>query len=172
MLHCSGKNGGCRVRKTAALITKFFEEMELEYLSEVEAVAMDMNASYNRLVEQKLPHAAIVYDRYHMQAQFGKDVIGSVRLEEARRHHHEAKEIESRITDEMSKEEIREIKEQAREERRLYRKLKKSRWTLLRNSSNLNEDSAENLDMILEEHHDLAVCYAMKEEIGTSVMTA
>ena len=33
---------------------------------------MDMNASYNRLVEEYLPHAAIVYDRYHMQAQYGK----------------------------------------------------------------------------------------------------
>lgn len=29
---------------------------------------MDMNASYNILVEQHLPHAEIVYDRYHMQA--------------------------------------------------------------------------------------------------------
>ena len=35
---------------------------------------MDMNASYNRLVEENMPHADIVYDRYHMQAQFGKDV--------------------------------------------------------------------------------------------------
>lgn len=151
--------------RSIADFSKFFEEIDMEYLSEVEAVAMDMNASYNRLVEQELPHAAIVYDRYHMQAQFGKDVIGSVRLEEARRHQHEAKEIEARITDGMSKAEIREIKDQAKEERRLYRKLKKSRWTLLRNSSNLSEDSAENLEKILEEHHDLAVCYAMKEEM-------
>lgn len=151
--------------RAIADFSKFFEEIDMDYLSEVEAVAMDMNASYNRLVEQRLPQAAIVYDRYHMQAQFGKDVIGSVRLEEARRHQREAKEIESKITEGMSKAEIRELKEQAREERRLYRKLKKSRWTLLRNSSNLSEDSAENLEKILEDHHDLAVCYAMKEEM-------
>ena len=58
----------------------------LEYFSDVEAVAMDMNASYNRLVEENMPHADIVYDRYHMQAQFGKDVLGVVRLDEAKAH--------------------------------------------------------------------------------------
>ena len=31
-----------------------------------------------------MPHADIVYDRYHMQAQFGKDVLGVVRLDEAK----------------------------------------------------------------------------------------
>uniref|UniRef100_UPI003FEE7BCE transposase n=1 Tax=Candidatus Ventrimonas sp. TaxID=3048889 RepID=UPI003FEE7BCE len=44
------------------------------------------HASYNNLVEKYLPNAAIVYDRYHMQAQYGKDVLGVVRLTEARKH--------------------------------------------------------------------------------------
>ena len=57
------------------------------------AVAMDMNASYNSLVEKYLPQAEIVYDRYHMQAQFGKEVLGVVRLEEARKH----KELSEKI---------------------------------------------------------------------------
>ena len=65
---------------------KFFEAFPSEYFSDVEAVAMDMNASYNRLVEENMPHADIVYDRYHMQAQFGKDVLGVVRLDEAKAH--------------------------------------------------------------------------------------
>ena len=144
---------------------KFFEEIDISYLSEVEAVAMDMNASYNRLVEQYLPHAAIVYDRYHMQAQFGKDVLGSVRLEEARRHQKLAKDIESRITDDMDKSEIKEIRKEAKAERKLYRKLKRSRWTILKNSANLSEESAEKLSGILEDHEALAICYAMKEEM-------
>ena len=79
----------------------------MEYLSEVEAVAMDMNASYNKLVEQYLPNAAIVYDRYHMQAQFGKEVLGSVRLEEARRHRDQAYDLRSVISKDMPKEEKR-----------------------------------------------------------------
>ncbi|DAA99514.1 TPA: hypothetical protein CPT96_08365 [Candidatus Gastranaerophilales bacterium HUM_10] len=48
-------------------------------------VAMDMNASYNKLVTKHLPKAQIVYDRFHMQSQFGRDVLGVVRLDEARR---------------------------------------------------------------------------------------
>ena len=63
------------------------------YLSQVVAVAMDMNASYNLLFTEKLPKAVIVYDRYHMQAQYGKDVLGVVRLQEARRHQREARSI-------------------------------------------------------------------------------
>ena len=65
---------------------KFFEEYDMEQLSNVKAFAMDMNASFNRLVEKYMPKTEIVYDRYHMQAQFGKDVLGSVRLEEAKKH--------------------------------------------------------------------------------------
>lgn len=144
---------------------KFFEEVDPDYLSEVEAVAMDMNASYNRLVEQYMPHAAIVYDRYHMQAQFGKDVLGSVRLEEARRHQKLAKDIESRITEDMDKSEIKDIRQEAKAEGKLYRKLKSSRWTILKNGTNLSEESADKLAGILEDHEDLSICYAMKEEM-------
>jgi transposase len=55
---------------------KFFETFNgTDYLSSVKAVAMDMNASYNTLVKQYLPQAEIVYDRYHVQAQFGRDVL-------------------------------------------------------------------------------------------------
>ncbi len=65
---------------------KFFEDMPSDALSAVIVVAMDMNASYNRLVTQHLPNAQIVYDRFHMQSQFGRDVLGVVRLDEARKH--------------------------------------------------------------------------------------
>jgi len=49
------------------------------------AVAMDMNASYNKLVTKHLLKAQIVYDRFHMQSQFGRDVLGIVRPDEAQR---------------------------------------------------------------------------------------
>lgn len=56
---------------------KIFEEFDLERLRGVKAVAMDMNASFSKLVGRFMSWADIVYDRYHMQAQYGK---------EARRH--------------------------------------------------------------------------------------
>ena len=64
---------------------KFFEDVPSDSLSAVIMVAMDMNASYNKLVTKHLPKARIVYDRFHMQSQFGRDVLGAVRLDKARR---------------------------------------------------------------------------------------
>ena len=144
---------------------KFFEDMPSDTLSEVIAVAMDMNASYNKLVTQHLPNAQIVYDRFHMQSQFGRDVLGVVRLDEARKHKAKSKEILANITDDTDKETKRAIKETAKSENREYSKLKKLRWTLLTNGSKLTEGKSEHLQSSLQDQHDLAVCYAMKEEM-------
>lgn len=144
---------------------KFFEDMPSDALSEVIAVAMDMNASYNKLVTQHLPNAQIVYDRFHMQSQFGRDVLGVVRLDEARKHKAKSKEILADITNDTDKETKQAIQESAKAEKQEYSKLKKLRWTLLTNGDNLSEDRSEYLQSILQDHHDLAVCYAMKEEM-------
>ena len=90
---------------------KFFEDMPSDSLSAVIAVAMDMNASYNKLVTKHLPKAQIVYDRFHMQSQFGRDVLGVVRLDEARRL--KAKEILADISDDTDKETMKSLKQEA-----------------------------------------------------------
>ena len=144
---------------------KFFAETDPSLLSEVIAVAMDMNASYNKLVEKYLPQAQIVYDRYHMQAQFGRDVLGVVRLDEARKHRARSMEILDGINDETDKETKRTQKEAARSEKRKYSDLKKSRWSLLMNKENLDEKRKEALNTILQAHRDLSICYVMKEEM-------
>ena len=151
--------------RTLKDFAKFFEEINADTLSTVIAVAMDMNASYNKLVQEKMPNAEIVYDRYHMQAQFGKEVLGVVRLEEARKHKNTSKEISGSITSETSKEDQKELKAASKKEQQEYSKLKKSRWTLLMNRDKLSEKRTEYLEEILQNHKDLAVCYAMKEEM-------
>ena len=77
-----------------------------------------MNASYNALVKEYLPQAEIVYDRYHVQAQFGRDVLGKVRLDAARSHKEAAKKM---CADGESKQQIQ-------QEKKLYSKVKKARW--------------------------------------------
>ena len=144
---------------------KFFEDMPSDTLSAVIAVAMDMNASYNKLVTQYLPNAQIVYDRFHMQSQYGRDVLGVVRLDEARKHKAKSKEILADITDDTDKEIKQAIKETAKAEKREYSKLKKLRWTLLTKGTKLSKDRSEHLQSILQDHHNLAVCYAMKDEM-------
>ena len=144
---------------------KFFEEMSSDALSAVIAVAMDMNASYNQLVTKNLPNVQIVYDRFHMQSQYGRDVLGVVRLTEARKHRDTAKEILADIQDDTDKETKQTLKQEAKEQTREYSKLKRLRWTLLTNGNNLPDEKNKALQAILQEHHDLAVCYAMKEEM-------
>lgn len=143
----------------------FFEEMPEGYLSQVAAVAMDMNASYNLLFAEKLPQAVIVYDRYHMQAQYGKEVLGVVRLQEARKHQSEAKSILERAGELDDPEQKRQLKAEAKEEKQRYSQLKRLRWTLLTNGAKLSGERAQHLQDILSDHSDLAVCYAMKEEL-------
>ena len=144
---------------------RFFEEMPEGYLSEVYAVAMDMNASYNILFKEKLPKAAIVYDRYHMQAQYGRDVLGVVRLQEARKHQSEARSILESAKSVDDPEQKRQLKAEAKEEKQRYSQLKRLRWTLLTNGARLPDEKAQRLQSILADHSDLAVCYAMKEEL-------
>jgi transposase len=111
----------------------FFEDMPKDYLTEVVAVAMDMNASYNRLFAEKLPKAVIVYDRYHMQAQYGKEVLGAVRLKEARKHQQEAKEAKEarealeKAGSHVNPEQKRQLKEKAKTQKQKYAELKKLR---------------------------------------------
>jgi len=152
--------------RSKADFARFFDEFDPSYLSEVQAVAMDMNASYNVLVRRHLPNAEIVYDRYHMQAQFCRDVLGAVRLDEARAHRQRSKELLEASAQEIDAEERRRLKSEAVEESRLYSTVKGARWVLLSNGRSLSSEDARSLDSILEGHSDLALCHAMKEEMS------
>ena len=143
---------------------RFFTETDPAFLTDVMAVAMDMNASYDILVRKHLPDAKIVYDRYHMQAQFGKDVLGVVRLNEARAHKEKADALRESLS-QLHGEEYKQAKEESQLERRKYSQVKRARWALLKNSDNLRNTQAAHLSEILDAHSDLAVCYAMKEEM-------
>ena len=142
--------------RTKADFAIFFQETDMDYLSEVEAVAMDMNASYNALVGEHMPWAEIVYDRYHMQAQFGKDVLGAVRLDEARKHNAMAKRLKEDGCPNAA----------IKEEKRLYSQVKRARWILLAGKDSLSDKDASALGKILDDHADLALCHAMKEEMS------
>ena len=126
---------------------KFFEDVPSDSLSAVIAVTMDMNASYNKLVTKHLPKAQIVYDRFHMQSQFGRDVLGVVRLDEARRHKAKEKEILADISNDTDKETMKSLKQEAKAEKQEYSQLKKLRWSLLINSDKLSDSKPSNYNL-------------------------
>ena len=102
-----------------------------------------------------------------MQAQFGRDVMGAVRLAEAQKHELEEAEALKKYTKETNNPELQNMaKEKSRKERNQYTQLKKSRWILLKKDDHLNEKQKIHLLDILNKHRDLAICYAaMKREM-------
>ena len=54
---------------------------------------------------------------------------------------------------------------EAKAEKQLYGRIKKARWVLLSNQDKLPPEKMQNLNEILDTHSDLALCYAMKEEL-------
>ena len=88
-----------------------------------------------------------------------------MRLEEARKHKTISNNILAEIHKDTDKDVKRDLKQQAKAENKEYSSLKKARWTLLMNSNKLSDNGSEYLKEILNNHHALATCYAMKEEM-------
>ena len=116
---------------------KFLEESGLERLRGVKAVAMDMNASCNKLVKRHMPRADIVYDRCHMHpVRQGCPRRGEAAGGQQRKH----------------------LALQAQAETCAYT----DRWTLLRKDASLTGNARDALEAILEKHRD----NSMKEELS------
>lgn len=92
--------------------------------------------------------------------------LGSVRLEEARKHQNKANELKKLAGTVDDKDPLQKLKQDIRNESQGYSQLKKARRAVLTNSRNLSESGGEALDEILNTHSDLATCYAMKEEMN------
>ena len=99
-----------------------------------------------------------------MQAQFSKDVLGVVRLAEAKAHKERSLAVKETIAH-LQGEDRKLAKEEARQEQSQYSQIKRLRWTLLTKAESLSESRAAHLAEILDSHSNLAVCYAMKEEM-------
>jgi transposase len=106
--------------------------------AKIEAVAMDMSPAYREAVSTHLPEAKIVFDRFHVVKLFNE------KLSDFRRAlHREA-------TDVMHKQ-----------------VLKGTRWLLLKNPENLDEqrDEKKRLEEALALNKPLAVAYYLKDDL-------
>ena len=85
---------------------------------------------FARQKQKRIKGQMCIRDRYHMQAQFGRDVMGAVRLAEAQKHRQEAEALQE-YTNETNNPALQQMaREKRHEERKLYTELKKSRWIL------------------------------------------
>jgi transposase len=106
--------------------------------AKIEAVAMDMSAAYRRAVSTHLPRAKIVFDHFHVIKLFNE------KLSAFRRE----------LYNEASSDRERRV-------------LKGTRWLLLKNPENLEEDRDElaRLQEALRLNEPLATAYYLKEDL-------
>jgi transposase len=123
--------------RSRAAIRPFFEWLG-QHCQHIEAVAMDMNTAMDLEVQAHCPHARIIYDLFHVVAKFGREVIDKVRVQQAN---------------------------QLRQQPRQRQIIKRSRWLLLRNRDNLQEEQQVRLQELLEANQSLLLVYLMKEQL-------
>ena len=105
----------------------FLQSPGVEGCSGIEAVVADMSRAFTKVINAYCPGAAIVYDLFHVIAQYGRDVIDRVRVNEM-----------NRVGRALPRGDRGRLQRTA--ERRVFWS---ARWLLLRNGNNLSVPTIE-----------------------------
>ncbi|MBI9096224.1 MAG: transposase [Sphaerochaeta sp.] len=71
--------------RTAEDFRPFFSLYHKGFYRDLLCVSMDQNHTYATFFKKELPHVDVISDRFHMTANFLKDVMDKVRLRTARK---------------------------------------------------------------------------------------
>jgi transposase len=119
-------------------VKPFFELLGPERSARIEAVAMDMTASYELEVRARCPKAVIVFDLFHVVAKYGREVIDRARVDEANR---------------------------LRRDKKARKLVKGSRWLLLRNRENVRKEDRVRLRELLDANRALFKVYVLRDDL-------
>jgi transposase len=122
--------------RTEATLTSFFEALTPQQRQSIEAVASDMASGFRNAVEKACPHAALVYDLFHVVAKYGREVVDVVRLEEAKKQDEAGRKL-----------------------------IKGSRYLLLKNAPNLLGSQRKALQELLAANKALNTVYVLKDQL-------
>jgi len=120
--------------RTKDTLVKWFEERGQAWCAQVEICCADMWDAYHEAAAEKLPNAKRVVDRFHVMKN---------------------------LTDAITKAR-RSIQSQADEATQAL--LKGSRWLLVKNQENLDEEDRSDLENALAASPELRECYQLKED--------
>jgi len=115
-------------------VESFFEQLTEEQRAGIEAVGIDRSGAYQAAVEEWLPGADIVYDRFHLMMNVNQAV------------------------DEVRRTECRKA---GTEDRRV---IKGKRYLILGNKENLDAEGREKLDGLLDSNKAISTAYILKEQ--------
>lgn len=125
----------------------FFTLLGADGCARIQAVVADMSPAYTEEIQLQCPHAAIVYDLFHVVAKYGREVIDRVRVDETNRISR-ARGSNDRTT---------------RSQRRV---IKGTRWLLLKNRENVTKTSDRvRLRELLKANRALFVVYVLKDDL-------
>jgi len=82
--HDTGRIVWAKEGKSAETLASFFRELGDASLRAVQTVTIDMSQAYISAVQQHLPHAQLIFDRFHVQRLVG-EALDETRREEWRR---------------------------------------------------------------------------------------
>ena len=120
--------------KKKASLEVFFERLNDKQKASIKAVCIDRNGAYRAVIDEQLPGAEIVFDKFHLLQNLGK-VVDKVRSEENRRA--SAADLPLFIG---------------------------QRFNLLRHPENLTEKNSSSLDKLLGANETLNTLYMLKDQ--------
>jgi len=126
--------------RSTETLRSFFDELGPERCQAIEAATIDMAAGYIKAIVEEIPHARVVFDRFHVQ-RLASDAVDTVRREQLR---------ELRGTDEG-------------------RDLFRSRFALLKNPWNLTPREHRKLATIQQTNARLYRAYLLKEALAQAL---
>ena len=121
-----------------------------EVLEQIEEVSIDLWKGYRNLVRDLMPNAQVVADRFHVMAQINKE-LDAQRKREKRQVEDLIKKAES--------------SEEKADQEKVLEGLKKSKYVLLKNESDINEEQKAKLMQVKDVSSTLKIMHELKEEI-------
>jgi transposase len=131
-------------------IRKVLMEWGLQVLEQIEEVSIDLWQGYKSLVTEMMPNAQVVADRFHVMVQINKE------LDIARKR--EKRNVENAIKNSKNEQE-------KLEKEKILEGLNKSKYVLLKNGEDLNNEQKIKLNQVKQVSPSLKVMYELKEKI-------
>ena len=121
-----------------------------DVLEQIEEVSRDLWKGYRNVVRDLMPNAQVAADRFHVMAQINKE-LDAQRKGEKRQVEDLIKKAES--------------SEEKADQEKVLEGLKKSKYVLLKNESDLNEEQKAKLVQLKDVSPTLKTRHKLKEEI-------
>lgn len=115
-------------------LSAFFDKLNPAQKASIEAVCIDRNGAYAAAIEEGLPHAQIVYDKFHLMNSLNQ-AVNEVRKDEFREADNEMKGV-----------------------------IKGQRFNLLRHPENLEASHVQPLSTLLNMNETINIAYLLKDQ--------